>query len=287
MNNLLKFIARYQIVILFIFLELLAVAIIVQNNKYHKAGFLNTSNFITGNINTFYSNFTAYLHLKDANKALAEENARLHNQLYQVEYMLIPHSVGDSVTTGTIQIQINDTIIIDTIQSFEYVPALTISNSINKMYNYVFLDKGKKDGVKTDMGVINQNGVVGIVVNVSNSYSVVMPLVNEKSKLSVKIKNQGYFGTLNWKLGEPEYAYISEIPKHVQLNQGDSVITSGYSQIFPEGKLVGFVEKTEVEEGSSFLNLKIKLAVDFAKLHYVYVLNNLASDELKTLSIEQ
>lgn len=283
MENLLKFISKYHLSFLFIFLQFIALIIIIQNNKYHKAGFINSANIISGIVYSTSKNVSIYLDLKEENKKLAVENARLRNQLKTVESIITPSLYSDSLVSDSVVL---DTLIIDSIDNFKYLAALVISNSVNKRYNYIYLDKGKKDGFRNDMGIIETNGVVGVLVNSTNSYSIVMPLINEKSKLSVKIKNQGYFGTLQWKKGDIGHAEIKEIPKHVSLQKGDTIVTSGYSQIFPKDLLIGFVEETKQVEGSSFLKIKIKLAVNFSTINYCYAIDNIEQEKFKEIYIE-
>jgi rod shape-determining protein MreC len=284
MYNLIKFINKYYIIFWFLLLELIAGIFIVQNNQYHKAGFINSANFFTGTFYSLYSKFTIYVDLKHENKKLATENAFLKNKITHIEYTFIPPLMMDSVSDSSALVL--DSLILKESKQFQYIPTLVVSNSINKKFNYLYINKGLKDGIKPDMGIIEPNGVVGVVVNSSNHYSVVMPLINEKSSISIKLKRQEYFGTLKWESGNPTKAKMIEVPNHVNLKKGDTIITSGYSQIFPKDILVGFVESTAKIEGSSFLDIHLKLSVDFAKLNHTYAVQNLESEELKSLIIE-
>ncbi len=282
MNNLIKFISKYHLGFLFFFLQLIAIILIVQNNRYHNAGFINASNFFTGGIYSSFKEVSVYINLKSENEKLSIENARLLNKLKSVTYSLVPPLKEDSLS----QYSNTDTLIIDTINQFEYIPAIAISNSINKRYNYIYLNKGTNDSIHNDMGIVESNGVVGVVVNSTYNYSVVMPLINEKSNISVKINNQGYFGTLQWEKGAVQYAQIKEIPNHVRVEKGDTIVTSGYSQIFPQGMLIGFVESSNKEKGQSYLNIKIKLSVDFSKVNFTYALKNNELADFKKIIIE-
>ncbi|MFT4643987.1 MAG: rod shape-determining protein MreC [Planctomycetota bacterium] len=286
MDNLIKFISKYSLLFLFIFLQLIAIFLIVQNNRYHKASFINSANYFTGSVYSNVKNATMYMDLKQENEKLAQENAILRNSLQSIEYTLIPpldSIVLDTTITGE---TILDTLILDSLNYFKYIPALVISNTINKRYNYVYLDKGTRHGMYNNMGIIEPNGLVGVVVNVTEDFSLVMPLINEKSKISVKIKNQGYFGTLQWEKGDARFAHINEVPNHVILEKGDTIVSSGYSQIFPKNILIGYVEETNKESGNSFLNIKIRLSVDFSKLNYTYAINNKQIESFKKLEIE-
>ncbi len=287
MNNLLDFLLKYKIAFLFLLYILISFGFIVQNNKYHKAGFLNASNFFTGTIHSSFKSVNIYFGLKKENQKLAEENARLKNRINKVEYTLIPpYKIDSSVIDSTKNIFSFDTLVLDTNKTIRYIPALAISNSVNKKLNYIYINKGLKDGVKQDMGVVEPNGVVGVIVNATNYYALIMPITNAKSSLSVKVKNQDYFGTLKWQKVEHNFANIIEIPNHVELQKGDTIITSGYSQIFAQGELIGFVEEAKTIAGSSFLEVKIRLSVNFAKINHCYVIENFAEEEIKTLSIE-
>lgn len=286
MDNLIKFISKYNLLFIFILLQLIAVYLIVQNNKYHKASFINSANFFTGSIYSSAKNTTMYMNLKHENEKLAKENALLRSSLKSFEYTLIPPLEKIKIDTTLSILNQADTLILDSLNHYKYIPALAISNTINKRYNYVYLDKGTNHGIYNNMGVIEPNGLVGIVVNTSKDFSLVMPLVNEKSKISVKIKNQGYFGTLRWHKGDARFAYINQVPNHVLLEKGDTIVSSGYSQIFPKGILIGFVEETNKELGNSFLKIKIELAVDFSKLNYTYAINNSHIESFKELQIE-
>lgn len=286
MDNLLKFISKYSLLFLFIFLQIIAIFLIVQNNKYHKATFLNAANFFTGTIYSGVKNTKMYIDLKAENEKLAKENAILRSRQESVEYTLIPSLNKITLDTTSSSEQTLDTLVLDSLNHFKYIPALAISNTINKRYNYVYLDKGSRHGMYVNMGIIEPDGLVGVVVNTSKDFSLVMPLVNEKSKISVKVKDQGYFGTLQWNHGDARYAYINEVPNHVLLEKGDTIVSSGYSQIFPKDILIGFVEETKKESGNSFLKIKLKLAVDFSKLNYTYAINNKHIESFKELEVE-
>lgn len=286
MDNLIKFISKYSLLFLFIFLQLVAVFLIVQNNTYHKASFINSANFFTGSIYSSVKNATIYMSLKQENEKLAQENAILRSNMLSLEYRLIPPLEKLKRNHSLTGINRLDTLILDSLNHFKYIPALAISNTINKRYNYVYLDKGTRHGIYNNMGVVEPNGIVGVIVNATNDFSLVMPLINEKSKISVKIKNQGYFGTLQWQKGDARFTHISEVPNHVVLAKGDTIVSSGYSQIFPKDILIGYVEETRKESGNSFLIIKVELAVDFSKLNYTYAINNKQIESFKELQVE-
>jgi len=279
MYNLVKFIAKYHFTFLFIILEIIAGVIIFQNNKYQKVKFLNASNFLTGGIYSFQENVKSYFKLKEVNQQLAEENAFLRNQVTEILYAEVPTIYNDTVF-------VNDTVIVDTTRQLKHIAAKVISNSINKQFNLIYINKGKKDHIETDMGVINADGVVGVVRNVSSRYATITPLINHNLNVNAKIKNSGYFGNLTWNGKDPKYSQLYDIPNHINPQIGDTVVTSGYSNIFDEGQIIGFIDEVYDVPGKSFININVKLAVDFGNLKYVYSIVNPRKEELDSLSFE-
>jgi len=163
-------------------------------------------------------------------------------------------------------------------RKYTYIPAQVISNSVNKQYNFVTIDRGSNHGIKPEMAVISPRGVVGVVYSVSANYATVISLLNRDFMLSVKIRKNNYFGPLAWEGINPEIASLTEIPYHVNVQKGDTIVTSGYSTIFPEGLLVGVVSDFQIEK-SNFYRINVELSEKFRQLTYVYVINNLLSDE--------
>jgi len=157
--------------------------------------------------------------------------------------------------------------------------AAVIDNSVNLQKNFLTLDKGKRDGVSTDMAVITSDGVAGVIVVCSDNFSVAMSVLNLDFKLSARFKTNGYFGSVSWNGRSPEYAELSEIPQHVVVNVGDTIETTGYSSIFPEGVVVGTVSEFE-KSGGDFYKITLALATDFRKLHFVEIIGNLKKEEI-------
>ena len=267
MYNLVKFILKYHFTILFIFIELVALFIIFQNNKYQKVKFLNASNFVTGTVYSAQSSVTEYFKLKEVNERLAQENAALQHQLKEINYVEIPTLYNDTVF-------VMDTVIVDTTRQLYFTTAKVISNSLNKQFNTVFINKGSNDGFYKDMGVINQEGVVGVIRSVSANYATVTPIINRDFNVNAKIKGSGFFGNLTWDGVDPTYAQLYDIPNHITPEIGDTIITSGYSQIFDEGYVIGYIDKVNSVPGKSFININVHLAVEFGNLNYIYGVEN-------------
>jgi rod shape-determining protein MreC len=167
-------------------------------------------------------------------------------------------------------------------QQYEYTSASLVNNSVNRQKNFFTINKGKKQGVDVGMSVISQSGVAGMIVGSSDNFSVVMSLLNLDFRVSSRIKSNGYFGSLTWDGRDYRFAVLNEIPQHVNISVGDTVETTGYSALFPEGVMVGVISEFE-RSGSDFYRIRVELATNFRKLTYVSVIRNLKKDEQKQL----
>ena len=265
MLNIVRFIWRNNILFLFLILEALSFTLIFQWNNYHKAGFINSSNKVSGNLLMAISETKEYVNLKKENDSLANENSQLRSLAKQSYYIFNDSSfkVNDSLH----QLQ------------YYYTPAKVINNSIYKRSNYITLNKGSKSGIKPDMGVICANGVVGTVVNVSGDFSVVMSLLHEKYSLGVMFKKDNAIGSLLWDGINPKEAIITDIPDYVKVNIGDTIVTTSFSTLFPEGIMVGLVNKYIRKSGDEHSIAKINLSTHFGNLSYVYVIENFKKQE--------
>jgi rod shape-determining protein MreC len=245
---------------------------IIANNNYQNSKFFNSSNFLVGNFYATVHNINDYFHLKDVNKELAEQNARLQ-----------ANNISSFVKVYGRTYEINDTAYH---QTYMYSAAKVVNNSTNKRQNYITIDKGELNGVSAEMGVISAQGVVGIVKNVSKNFGSVMSILHDKNKLSAKIKKSGYYGSLVWEGNNYREAQLKDIPNHVKLVVGDTVVTTGYSSIFPENVLIGTVQEFDLPEGNNFYNITIRFAVDFKNLSHVYVVRSLQKEEKEKLETE-
>ena len=269
MRNLILFLTRNYYIILFLFLESLSIFLVFQNNHFQRAHFLNSSNAIAGNIYETYSGITDYFGLREKNDKLAEENVMLRNQLRQSSSneMKSPLFVNDSLHG----------------KQYIYLSSKVVNNSSNRRKNYLTLNIGSKQGVKSEMGVFCPEGIVGIVRDVSENFSSVMSVLHESTRVPVIIKKFGENSILTWNGDDEWHAQMERIPSHLELAKGDTIVTSSNSSIFPEGIMVGYVESFEKVAGNTFYNLTIKLSTDFNRLSYVTVVNNLMKEEQTTL----
>ena len=169
------------------------------------------------------------------------------------------------------------------VRLYEYTSANVIYNTIHKKNNYLMIDKGSDDGIEPDMSVLSAEGVVGVVSEVSRHFATVISLLHPDCQISAKVQPANQLGTITWRYGDPQSVYLEDIPEHLNINEGDSVLTSGYSNIFPSGILVGTVSEKSKNPTASFLTLKVKLSTDFNHINTVYVIRNLYREELETL----
>jgi len=268
MRSLLNFILKFHYFILFILLECFSVLLLVQYNDYHRASFLNSSSSTAGRVYSTFHTVFQYLNLKTVNielsEALAQQlsNSKASYKNNQVDIV----DIFDSVY----------------VQQYKYIPAQVINNSINKQNNYLTLNVGRNQGVHKEMAVISGQGIVGVVKDVSNNFSSVISILNQNLKISAMIKSSGYFGSLYWEGDDYRYAVMSDLPNHIIANVGDTIITSGYSAMFPKGIIVGTISNVSDNKGSDFITVDVKIEVDFKNLGHVMVINNLLrSEQLK------
>jgi rod shape-determining protein MreC len=264
MRNLLNFLARYSNLIIFLILEGVAFYFLTTGNNYHNTRVVKGIRGLTLGIEQRISNVHSYLNLRDINKSLSEENSMLRNKIRLLDEMnsSLFFSVSDSVYP----------------QQYIYTPAEVINNSVNRQKNFFTINKGERQGVEADMAVIAGNSVAGVIVGSFENYSLAMSLLNLDFRLSSRIRSNGYFGSLSWDGVNNSHAILSEIPQHVIVNVGDTIETTGYSAIFPEGIMVGTVSDWE-QPGGDFYIITVSLETNFKNLYHVNVIGNLKKTE--------
>ena len=267
MKDLLRFFIRHHFVITFIILEAIALTILIDNNDYQKAKFVGFTHAITGNFAKRISSAKDYASLRQENRQLIDENNRLYNLLkssYRIQ--TIEKLLQNDTTTN---------------RQYVYLSAKVINNSTNKQYNYITLNKGKKDGLEKDMAVVCNEGIVGVVKEVSGNFSSVISLLNRNLQISAKIKSSGYFGPLEWTGKGYRKAILKDILYYVVITKGDTVITSGYSAMFPEGYMIGIISDFKLK-GGNYYEVSVDLSTDFRSLKNVQVIkNNFRQEQLK------
>jgi len=241
----------------------------VQNNSFHRASFINSSNFISANVFDTYDGIVGYFGLRRENAILSAANKKLLSQ-----------SVLSFAKYTNHEFTYKDTIYK---QQFVFQNARVINNSVSKRNNYLTLNKGYIQGIDQEMGVISSLGVVGIVKDVSNHFCSVLSVLHKSSSISAKIEGRNYFGSLVWDGNDYKYGTLKEIPTHVNIKKGARILTSGYSVIFPEGIPVGKIVSYEVRPGDDTYTIKVKFSEDYGNLVHVYVVKNLLKEEQKDL----
>jgi rod shape-determining protein MreC len=264
MRNLLNFLIRFNNLIIFLILEGITFYLLATGNNYHNSRVINGIRGLSQGIETKINKTRNYLSLREINQNLATENIDLRNSIGRLtkrENSLF-FSAADTVYK----------------QQYTHTSAEVIENSINRQKNFFTINKGRKQGISPDMAVTAFNGVAGVIVGCSENYSVAMSLLNLDFRLSVRIKSNGYFGSLSWDGRDYRHAALGEIPQHISVSIGDTVETTGYSAIFPEGLTVGIISDYE-KRGGDFYKITVLVTTEFKKLHYVDVIGNLEKAE--------
>lgn len=269
MRNLINFIYRYHIGFLFLILQVIGFALLVSYNYYHNIRFVSWSGDFSGNIYQTVHEFKSYLALKEANQQLAEENAALQNMVHQnfSEDKAVFMPYADTALS----------------KQFSYTAAEVIHNTLNHKNNHLIINKGKRHGIEPDMAVVSPQGVAGIIIDVSEHYAVAMSLLHKNMRLSCRIANNHYFGILQWDGSHPNFASLGDIPSHVTLAKGDTIVSRESGGIFPDGTPVGRVDEWSVNPSSGFLQIHVELFTDFAKLYHVQVIKNEFKNEFEEL----
>jgi rod shape-determining protein MreC len=270
MRNLLRFIIKQHFTILFVVLELLAFILIAQFNSFHRAKLFSIRFAIVGSVSEKFTALSRYLHLREENEYLVKENAILYNRLPEAFFELDLKKAPDTAAN----------------RKYVFMHARVINNSVNKQYNFITLNKGRKQGVEAEMAVVCDEGIVGQVKAVSDNFASVVSVLNRESFPPAKIKRTGEFGYIEWPGTSYRKVVLKEIPYHAEVLIGDTVVTSGYSAIYPEGFLIGTVTESRITEGR-FKELTVKLSTDFKRLDDVMVVKNLLREEQINLEEKQ
>ena len=267
MQQLVSFIEKNKYVLLFLFLEFLAFSLTFQSKSYHKSQLVNSTNAVTGFFFKNYNAFFALSSLKIENDRLQSENTYLRNVL-DVKSEEIPLVKIDS-----------------NLQKNHYIAAKVIRNNYTHRNNILTLDKGRKDGLRTDMGVVNGESIIGIVNNVSENYATVLSVLHSQSKINIRLKNSFYLGSLAWNGKDYKTAQVHDLQRQAPLSIGDSVVSGGKSALFPEEILIGTVLSFDAGP-KKYDNIQIELATDMSNIGHVYVIKNLDKTEREQLEID-
>ncbi|AAQ66455.1 rod shape-determining protein MreC [Porphyromonas gingivalis] len=286
MRKLIEFIVRHQHWLLFLFLETVAFVVLFNDSIYHRAQGMAVANALTGRINSLTGEVRSYMSLREKNRMLLDANARL-----ELEYISLKRAVDAAVADSVRPLLFRPDSLNPQPVEMDYLRAQVVNASYNRVENFMTIDKGRADGVLPEMGVVSATGVVGAVTAASDHYAIVIPIINPKFKLSCRLKGSEYVGSILWEKPGSNVAQLTDLPRHVQLAQGDTVVTSGYSSIFPANLMVGRVGKikgkdTPLAERNSFSAVPVILSADFGRLTDVYVILNKIDIERQKLEEE-
>ncbi|MCL6267696.1 rod shape-determining protein MreC [Flagellimonas myxillae] len=265
MQRIINFILSYRNAFLYGFLMVVSLVLTIRSHSYHQSKFFNSSKWVSGNIYGTAANISSYFGLREENQRLVEENQELRKLLF-----------NQKSNVGAVPV---DSLALD----FEVINADVIKNSFSSPRNYLTINKGKKQGIATDMGVITTKGILGIVENTSSNFSTVQSLLNTKSNINAKIKNTNYFGSLTWDVGDYNVVQLVDIPRLVPLVVGDTIVTGAMSSIFPENIPIGVIKKYDLDNSRSFYHIDVELFNDMSNIKNVYLIINRNKEEIQEL----
>ena len=261
MRNLLQFLTRYSNFLIFLILEVVAFILICTSNEYQRSAVWSSANRVVAGVEGMKTNIVGYFRLRTENEVLVAENARLKEEL-----MLLGNQVEEQTE--------RDSNYLYSHLDWEYIPAKVVGITTNKQHNYLTINKGLRDSIEVDMGVVGADGVVGIVSAVGEKYSLVVPIIHTKISISSRLKSNNQIGGTSWDGRDYRFVNLTEMARHVVVNKGDTVVTSGLTEVFPEGLIVGEVCETTLGQGDNYHQTKVKLSTDYKAIKYVQVLCN-------------
>ena len=266
MQTILNFLIKHNHWFLLALLEGISFVLIVSFNSYQGAAMFTSANRIAGNIYESLSDIHRYFGLRSENNTLVEQNVILLNEIESLKKELAGYkdsiSLAEYLNSGKAS------------KGFRYISARVVNNSHNKVDNYMTLDKGANDGMKPEMGVFDKDGVIGIIYQTSDNFSLVIPLLNSNSSINCRVKGTNSYSALNWEGGDMRYSYLVDLPRYAVFQTGDTVVTSGFSSIFPADIPVGIIDNLEDSEDGLFYRARVRLFVDFTSVDNVFVISN-------------
>lgn len=277
MREIFNFFIRNSKWFVFIFFVVLSCMLLFTRNPYQHHVYLTSAGEVTGAVYDVTGNVTSYFNLHANNEDLNRRNAALQKEVIALREQLL------RVSQASEERRLDSVAPFEALRHYDFIAAHVINNSVTRPHNYITVDKGSLDSVRPEMGVIDQNGVVGIVNVVSGHHARLISLLNPNLRLSCKIKGNDNFGSLVWDGRDPREAVLEELPRHTRFHQGDTVVTSGYSAVFPEGIPVGIIRDNKGVNKESFITLRVTLLSDFSKLNNVQIVVNNHADELRRL----
>lgn len=270
MQQIINFIFKNSIRLLFLLLLIISLTLTIQSHSYHRSSVVNSTNALTGSIYEKVSEVKTYFSLREQNNKLAQENAALRKILF-----------NQKDSTSVLKK--------DSLKGYDKIDVIqskVINNSYNVSENYLTINSGSLKGIRPDMGVVNSQGIVGIIEKVSPRYATIFSILNIKSKINAKVKKSNHFGSLIWNAKNAGYVQLIEIPRLASVKKGDTIVTGGNSRIFPENIPVGIIDKIYTDTETNYYTLNVRLFNDMTNLNHVYIISNKESAEIKKLEKE-
>ena len=264
MRSLLQFFIKRGTFLLFLLLEVLSFVFVFRFSAFHQSGLFSFSNRVVGGMYEKMSAISDYFALTEKNQVLNAENASLRQYIY-----LLEQGGLDSLSHS----------VVATDRQYSVYPAKVIYLTTNRKNNYLLLDKGILSGLNANMAVVSKDGVVGVITYSNEHYSVCIPLINSEIKVSCRIKNDDYTGVVAWDGADCKLAHMYDVPTHVSISVGDTIVTSGLSSTFPPDLPVGIVQKAQAAKSNVYYDIDVRLFTDFSRLSYVNVISNQNHDE--------
>lgn len=275
MNELFGFIVRHSKWLVFAFFVTISCTLLFNDDPYRRHVFMTSAGRMAATVYKGANNVTSYFDLREINGDLNRRNAELQAEIVRMQETI------DRLREQNY----TDTLALDSgVRHFDFIVAHVINNSISHPFNYLTINKGSSDGIKPELGVIDRNGVVGIVSTTGAHSARVISLLNPHFRLSCKIKRSDYFGSLVWDGANPSQALLEELPRHTVFEPGDTIVTSGYSAVFPLGLPVGVIIGADTDRNQNFFTLRVRLLADFTTLGNVQVVINNQAEEIRALS---
>ena len=275
MRNVFLFLKRYSVLIIFLVLQGLALSMLFSYNRFHQTTYGIFSNEVAGSLNKRVNKVESFFTLSEQNQALRKQNAALLSYL-----------PSGSVSPDTSFLVVSDTIAVDSLKSYrqyQYFDAKIISNSVFLQQNYIVLHRGSVQGIVSNMAVVGTDGLIGTVISVSENMAIVMSLLHRQSKVIAVLKKGSGLGEVSWDGKDPRFLVLSKVPKTIVVKKGDTVVSSPYSDKFPPGIPIGYVEKIDQDQETNTYKLKIRTAVDFYAVQHAYIVKNLLQEEIDQL----
>jgi rod shape-determining protein MreC len=269
MQQIINFIIKNKTFLLFLLLLSTSLFLTIQSHSYHKSKFINSANFLTGGIYKSVNDIGNFFNLKTENEILLEENNRLKSILFNSNKDSIKEDYKDSTLVN---------------KNYSLTAAQVYKNSFSATNNYLTINKGEKDSIEQDFGVITSKGIVGIIDNTSRNYARVMSVLNTNIRVNAQLKKTNHFGTLKWNGKSPKYVQLVDLPKQAPVTVGDTIITGGLSTIFPKGIPIGVVSTFNIDATENYFEIDVKLFNDMTNIGHVYIIENLDAEEISTLN---